>query len=66
MNPVTILIGVAALDGTAGKGYWRRRKLYYNGNGPDTGSRFARRESEQTSSNCLVVRQCGKPSQARK
>ena len=51
-------------DGTAGKGCRRKRMPCCNG--ADRGSRFAPRESEQTSGRCLVTRQYGKPSQERK
>jgi hypothetical protein len=40
--------------GAAGKGCWRKRRPHCNG--VDTGSKFARRENEQTSSRCLVTR----------
>ena len=42
--------------GRAGVGSWKKRMPCCNGT--DTGSEFARRESEQTSRRCLVVKKC--------
>jgi hypothetical protein len=41
-------------DGAAGKGCWRKRRPHCNG--VDTGSKFARRENEQTSSRSFITK----------
>ena len=56
-KPVALPMGGAVVrptDRAAGKGCWRKRRRRCNG--VDTGSEFARRENEQTSSRCLVTR----------
>lgn len=56
-KPVALPLGgtvARPTDRAAGKGCWRKRRR--RGNGVDTGSEFARRENEQTSSRCLVTR----------
>ncbi|TLM73390.1 hypothetical protein FDY93_19055 [Microbulbifer harenosus] len=50
---------VRRADCGAGVGDWKKRMPRCNG--ADTGSNFARRESEQTSSWCLIAREAGEP-----
>ena len=60
-KPIALPLGRAVArptDGAAGKGCWRKRRQRCNG--VDTGSEFARRENEQTSSRCLVTRKSEK------
>ena len=47
---------VSDAQGGAGVGSWSKRMPPCNGT--DTGSEFARRESEQTSGRCLTARKC--------
>jgi hypothetical protein len=56
-KPIALPLGrtvARPTDGAAGTGCWRKRRRGCNG--VDTGSEFARRENEQTSSRCLVTR----------
>ena len=60
-KPIALPLGrtvARPTDSAAGKGCWRKRRRRCNG--VDTGSEFARRENEQTSSRCLVTRKLDK------